>query len=155
MGYPLYQGPSRRWLVVTRNLGIKYLWIDELCIAPQDTKDWARDSANVGAAFTNAYLTLAATGAKDMSEGLFLQRKPREYIHVDYTTAGNVEGQIMACALPLDKEAIDEHYLDMKSEPLSQDILGIPRPPSPPYTALCQRPGLPGVSKRASSRRTV
>ncbi len=109
-------------VVVTRDLGVKYLWIDELCIALQDAKDWARDSANVGAVFTNAYLTLAATGAKDTSEGLFLQRRPREYVLVDHTTAENVEGQIMACVLPLSKEAIDDYYLDMQSEPLSQDV---------------------------------
>ncbi|KAH8901566.1 hypothetical protein GQ53DRAFT_757186 [Thozetella sp. PMI_491] len=109
-------------ILVTRNLGVKYLWIDALCITLQGAKDWARDSANIGAVFANAYLTLAATGAKDMSEGLFLKRKPREYIRVDYMVAGKIEGKIMAYALPLDKEAIDRYYLDMRSEPLSQDI---------------------------------
>jgi len=107
-------------IAVTRVLGEKYLWVDEVCIAKEDVQDWARNSANVASVFTNAYLTLAATGASDTSKGLFLPRR-REYVRIDHATAG-LEGHILAFTLPLNKEVIDSYYVDMASEPLIKEV---------------------------------
>lgn len=59
---------------VTRHLGIRYLWIDSLCIVQDDLDDWARESSKMASIYRNSYLTMAATAAKDGSEGLFKSR---------------------------------------------------------------------------------
>jgi hypothetical protein len=61
-------------IVVTRKLGVRYLWIDSLCIVQDDPQDWLRESALMGEIFANSYCTLAATSAKDSNGGLFLPR---------------------------------------------------------------------------------
>jgi hypothetical protein len=39
---------------VTRALGIRYLWIDALCILQDSVKDWEQESANMAAVYTNS-----------------------------------------------------------------------------------------------------
>ncbi|KAK7926606.1 heterokaryon incompatibility protein-domain-containing protein [Apiospora marii] len=73
----------------TRNLGVRYLWIDSLCIVQDDAQDWARESAMMASIYRNAYLTLAATAANDGSEGLFKRRKVDTY---SYALSGAQDG---------------------------------------------------------------
>ncbi|KAH5757458.1 hypothetical protein HBI37_181060 [Parastagonospora nodorum] len=56
----------------TRKLGVPFLWIDSLCIVQddKDKKDWQEQSANMANIYRNAYITLAATAAKDADGGL-------------------------------------------------------------------------------------
>ncbi|EMD89513.1 hypothetical protein COCC4DRAFT_112232, partial [Bipolaris maydis ATCC 48331] len=51
------------------NLGIKFIWIDCLCISQDDEKDWARGIADLLTTFGNAYLTICASRASDSREG--------------------------------------------------------------------------------------
>ncbi|PQE07267.1 heterokaryon incompatibility protein [Rutstroemia sp. NJR-2017a BVV2] len=61
---------------VCRELGIKYLWIDSLCIIQdQDSQeDWAREAPKMGDVYGNSVLTIFATASADSSEGLFRNR---------------------------------------------------------------------------------
>jgi hypothetical protein len=43
-----------------RAFGIKYLWIDSLCILQNSTSDWEIESAKMGVYYQNSWLTLAA-----------------------------------------------------------------------------------------------
>ncbi|KAK2773813.1 HET domain-containing protein [Colletotrichum kahawae] len=65
----------------TRKLGVRYIWIDALCImqstepddiAAQD--DWHREAEQFGRYYRNSLLTIAATGVADSAGGLFLPR---------------------------------------------------------------------------------
>src|SRR6202012_6120807 len=38
----------RHALEITRALGIRYIWIDSLCILQDDKQDWERESARMG-----------------------------------------------------------------------------------------------------------
>lgn len=58
-------------VVVTRQLGIRYLWIDSLCIIQGDKDDWTEESAKMSAVYQNAYLVIAASGAANPKEGCF------------------------------------------------------------------------------------
>ncbi|KAF6816037.1 heterokaryon incompatibility protein [Colletotrichum musicola] len=73
----------------TRSLGVRYLWIDSLCIVQDDADDWAKESAQMASIYREAYLTLAATAANDGSEGLF---KPRQVDTFSYTLSGTQDG---------------------------------------------------------------
>ncbi|PTD02123.1 hypothetical protein HYE67_000224 [Fusarium culmorum] len=68
-------------ILVTRSLGVRYLWVDALCIlqseGPDDVKhreDWSYEAARFGKYYENALLTIAATGVSSSDQGLFLPR---------------------------------------------------------------------------------
>lgn len=62
---------------ITRILGIRYLWIDSLCIIQDSTEDWLRESARIGEIYKYSILTIAATNAGDGMTG-FLRKRPAE-----------------------------------------------------------------------------
>ena len=59
-----------------RELQIRYLWIDALCIVQDDQRDWAQESTRMASIYENSFITLAATGSTDHDGGLFHQHKP-------------------------------------------------------------------------------
>ncbi|KAH8749115.1 heterokaryon incompatibility protein-domain-containing protein [Diaporthe sp. PMI_573] len=68
-------------VTVTRKLGIRYLWIDSLCICQGDEQgdkdDWASEAEKMQDVFRGAYCTIAATSAQDSTKG-FLARPALE-----------------------------------------------------------------------------
>ncbi|KAI4137580.1 MAG: hypothetical protein LQ341_005090 [Variospora aurantia] len=62
-------------IVTVRVLGLRYLWIDALCIVQDSREDWEMEAARMGEYYRSAYLTLAATSAKASIDG-FLARSP-------------------------------------------------------------------------------
>jgi len=55
----------------TRALGLRFIWIDSLCIVQDDTDDWIRESARMASIFQNSTLTIAATAGLDSRAGLY------------------------------------------------------------------------------------
>ncbi|KAK0754594.1 heterokaryon incompatibility protein-domain-containing protein [Schizothecium vesticola] len=64
-------------MVFTRNMGIRYIWIDSLCIIQDCADDWESQSAVMCEVYSGSYLNLAATGAADSRGGLFAERDGR------------------------------------------------------------------------------
>lgn len=64
-------------IVFTRNMGIRYIWIDSLCIIQDCTDDWESQSGVMCEVYSGSYLNLAATGAADSRGGLFAERDER------------------------------------------------------------------------------
>ncbi|KAJ3549171.1 hypothetical protein NM208_g640 [Fusarium decemcellulare] len=58
---------------VTRTLGIRYLWIDSLCILQDDKADWEVESSQMADIYGSAHVVIAASQASNSSEG-FLDR---------------------------------------------------------------------------------
>lgn len=63
-------------LVVARELKVGYIWIDSLCIVPDDPQDWLHESSLMHRIYANSLCNIAATGAADRSDGLFFGRDP-------------------------------------------------------------------------------
>jgi len=59
-------------VILASELSIPYLWIDSLCIIQDDTACWESEAADMAAYYQNSHLTIAATSAKDSSEGCYL-----------------------------------------------------------------------------------
>lgn len=55
---------------VTRALGIRYIWIDSLCIIQDDKMDWEVEAEKMGALYSNASFVIAATASADGDGGL-------------------------------------------------------------------------------------
>ncbi|KAM0301545.1 hypothetical protein HYE67_006634 [Fusarium culmorum] len=73
---------------ITRHLGIRYLWIDSLCICQDDLEDWARESAAMQQVYAGAYLSIAADNAAGSEQG-FLKRQDRKYVPATINVAAN------------------------------------------------------------------
>ena len=56
---------------VVRHLGIKYLWIDSLCIVQDDHQDWEREAGKMANIYHNSFITISATAAVSPQAGLF------------------------------------------------------------------------------------
>ena len=63
-------------MIVTRRLGLRYLWIDSLCIIQDSQEDWIRESGTMQNVYANCVLTIAASWGGDGSTGLFVERNP-------------------------------------------------------------------------------
>ncbi|KAK8098544.1 heterokaryon incompatibility protein-domain-containing protein [Apiospora kogelbergensis] len=62
---------------VTRALGLRYVWIDSLCIIQDSPDDWHQEAPRMAKIYSNAYVTIVATSAKSANDG-FLERKVPE-----------------------------------------------------------------------------
>lgn len=58
-------------VVFTRWLGVRYLWIDALCIIQGDKADWLRQSTVMASVYSGSFLTLSAAKAASGQSGLF------------------------------------------------------------------------------------
>ena len=63
-------------IAITRQLGLRYLWIDSLCIIQDDIEDWQRQSAQMSSIYANSYVTIAATSS-DSSDSTCLTSNNR------------------------------------------------------------------------------
>lgn len=63
-------------MAVTRALGIRYLWIDSLCIVQDSVDDWRHESRMMGDVYSRATVSLLAMAAKASSSGILLARDP-------------------------------------------------------------------------------
>ncbi|KAH9206190.1 heterokaryon incompatibility protein-domain-containing protein [Leptodontidium sp. 2 PMI_412] len=65
-------------ILVAKSLGIRYIWIDSLCIIQNSIDDWEFESAQMGLVYSYAWCTIAASSAKNCHEGMHLFRKETE-----------------------------------------------------------------------------
>jgi hypothetical protein len=66
-------------ITITRLLGIRYIWIDSICICQDDKDDWESESAKMASIYMNSYLNIAASAAVDSTVGCYVPRK-KNYI---------------------------------------------------------------------------
>ena len=56
---------------IARELGIRYIWIDSLCIIQDNLADWEIESAKMADIYKGALLTIMAASASDSQGGFF------------------------------------------------------------------------------------
>lgn len=94
---------------LTRALGIKYIWIDSLCIIQDDARDWDVESSNMAAIYTNGHLTIAATMSANGAGGLFRDTPDFEVSGTAPPSDTNGKGEPYRLFF---RERID-HHIDM------------------------------------------
>lgn len=57
-------------IIITRQLGIRYLWIDSLCIIQSSRRDWEIESKRMGHVYGNATVTLSAMASHGSKGGI-------------------------------------------------------------------------------------
>ena len=61
-------------VIITRQLGIRYMWIDALCILQDSEEDLIREIAYMGDIYANSFLTIAAKFSENCHDGCFRKR---------------------------------------------------------------------------------
>lgn len=61
---------------VCKALGVKYLWIDSLCIIQDDNADWIKESGKMHLIYRNSYCNIAAASSLDAREGVLQYQRP-------------------------------------------------------------------------------
>ncbi|KAL2060176.1 hypothetical protein VTL71DRAFT_9571 [Oculimacula yallundae] len=65
-------------IVVTRGLGVDYIWIDSLCIIQdKDCDDWSKEAGKMASVYSSSFLNIAATNAENGNGGLFYRGPPQ------------------------------------------------------------------------------
>jgi hypothetical protein len=68
-------------ILLARELGILYLWVDSLCILQGNGGDWLEESAKMAYIYGNAFLTVISASGSSCHEG-FLNRPSSSSCHV-------------------------------------------------------------------------
>jgi hypothetical protein len=63
--------------VVVNKLGLRYLWIDALCIAQGDPVEWSSEAPKMGEIYSSAHFTILASASATCQDS-FLELKQRE-----------------------------------------------------------------------------
>lgn len=77
---------------VTRSVGLRYLWIDALCIIQDDPDDKAAIISNMGYIYSNAALTIVASTNFNPTEGLPGVGVPRSRTQITQSIQGMIIG---------------------------------------------------------------
>lgn len=119
---------------VTRRLGIRFLWIDSLCIIQNDDETWQYESAKTAAYYGDAYLTISGDCSSDDTHGVLRKRTtPRaaEYkghghqvtlCHEGQARSFEYHAQGRTCRLYLMLDNSDRHFLD-NPDPVGTEAL--------------------------------
>ncbi|RTE79428.1 hypothetical protein BHE90_006093 [Fusarium euwallaceae] len=59
-------------IAITQQLGIRYIWIDSLCIIQDDLDDWRREAARMKDIYAGSSITISASDARDSTQGCFV-----------------------------------------------------------------------------------
>ena len=73
-------------ILITRQLGFRYLWIDTLCVIQDSIEDWETACATMAAIYANSACTIAASASEDDEAGCFVPRDPQAigWIGIDF-----------------------------------------------------------------------
>jgi hypothetical protein len=62
---------SQDAILLVQELGLRYLWIDSLCIIQDSRDDWLKESSIMTQVYSSSLFNIAATAAEDRSKRLF------------------------------------------------------------------------------------
>ena len=89
ISWDLLPNSFRDAVTITRGLGMRYLWIDGLCIIQDDKPDWEREAAKIGQVYENAFLTIATDGAEDPTRGILTYRSTDMVLQIGTQNVAN------------------------------------------------------------------
>ncbi|KAK1248520.1 hypothetical protein MKX08_006740 [Trichoderma sp. CBMAI-0020] len=108
---------------VARVLGVKYIWIDALCIIQDDREDWEKESRMMAEIFQHSLATLILLRTASCNEG-FLERNPSIKINYHNRQWG-VRGSFFLRHIPfsyLDAESAIRDYPSFSNRPVSLEL---------------------------------
>lgn len=103
---------------ITRHIGIRYLWIDALCIIQDSAADWVKESAKMLDYYGNSYLTISAAASDSAYKGIFHKRDTPPSIDIPYTSESGSKGTLTISTLDPEKENTQMEYVSFNGNPI-------------------------------------
>lgn len=66
-------------VTLTRGCGLRYIWVDSVCIIQENTDDWLAEAHQMHEVYANAHFTLCAVSVDTASAGLLHARDAWKY----------------------------------------------------------------------------
>jgi Heterokaryon incompatibility protein (HET) len=102
-------------IIITRLLGIRYLWIDALCIIQDDHHDWGNQASEMGSIYQHSLVTIAVHSAKNPLEGFLWRRAVPAVLDISPRRCGNGAQPAFCLTIPpLSDHAISTSFLEGK-----------------------------------------
>lgn len=108
---PLFQDA----VIIVRQLGIRYIWIDSLCIIQDSVRDWETESAKMGGIYENSYVTISATSSGDGDARCLTGRK--KPVRLNYENTNGKESVLRARKVKDHHPNVDE---DTPAKPIGR-----------------------------------
>ncbi|KAK0610743.1 heterokaryon incompatibility protein-domain-containing protein [Immersiella caudata] len=105
-------------LVVTRGIGLCYLWVDAMCIIQDDGDDMAEQMGQMFAVYRGAYVTISAATAATSNEGFLHPRTSFKPLILSACLSSNTFGPVLASPGPrtsLRRSTVPEYPLFTRS----------------------------------------
>lgn len=127
-GVPMKMLPQamRDAVVLTRVLGLRYLWIDALCIIQDSPSDWEEQSANMAEIYSNSFLSISAHAAMDASSSFITTKDPlalRGCIHPSLLPDHPGLKSVICPHIPDPDEAVKHTILSQRGWTLQEHLL--------------------------------
>ncbi|KAF8849450.1 HET-domain-containing protein [Acephala macrosclerotiorum] len=108
---------------LTRTLGIRYIWIDSLCIIQDSPEDWLRESNMMLKIYKHAYCNIAGTHGKS-NTGLFRSRDPMSWsTDLRLTAYGPISGTFRLLRSHKWQEEIDNAPLNRRGWVIQERLI--------------------------------
>ncbi|KAF7876719.1 hypothetical protein EAF04_001803 [Stromatinia cepivora] len=95
-GIPVEDFPAtlRDAVLTTREIGLKYVWIDALCIRQDSTDDWKAEAGRMRDVYAGATLTIVAANSNSTSAGIHFPRPENVYAAAQCSLPWNSETSV-------------------------------------------------------------
>jgi hypothetical protein len=123
-------------VICTRGLGVRYLWVDRLCIIQDDERDKAIEITAMPQIYSRAYLTISAASAKSSGDGFLNTREEvhevlaHSWVELPYLSSRGARGLVtLKLSEPCEDfnspntQAIDSRAWTMQEQMLSPRLL--------------------------------
>jgi hypothetical protein len=99
-------------VIATRSLGLKYLWIDSLCIMQDSPDDWEEQCQKMGEIYKNSFVTLAGPAASGCDDGFLHRRQIPDSLTLNISDGESQDDIVLSLSL-------STHPYRLKLEPNS------------------------------------
>jgi hypothetical protein len=111
-------------LEITTKLGLKYIWIDSLCIIQDDERDWQLEAGRMSSVYGGSFINIAASSAKGANEGCFLRSKSRiEGFRARVTADDHTSAVVQFERNSGYRETVDDSHLATRAWTFQEKIL--------------------------------
>jgi hypothetical protein len=110
-------------LIITRHLGLRYLWIDALCIIQDSAKDWEEQSSKMGQIYANAYINISAGSASDTQSGFLNRRELRTIRSCKHPSLLDSRPRVICPNIPWPEKIMNKDILNSRGWILQEQVL--------------------------------
>ncbi|KAF2806749.1 HET-domain-containing protein [Mytilinidion resinicola] len=105
-------------ILVTRKLGIRYIWVDALCIVQDDETSKNKEISQMGRIYSNATLTISASSSAAATEGFLRKPCAPEGCELPFLLPDGKFGKVLAVPSQEQKDIAFSKMKEIKAYPV-------------------------------------